>query len=198
MPHNAEAQRKRRLARRRCGGCGGPAAFMRYWRVALVPICAGCAEKLASEGTWSKDVGLANLEAQMPPEHGSCITLQQLADGLKDTVRPVAAMRAKVRMYRTAATRKRERANRDQVRKMMESFEAAHIEEKALLQEELEGERTRRVEAELRVGMLERSATARETPNLGQVGLQPPCDSPPGLTVLAVSLFHTLGHGHCP
>ena len=55
MPNNAEAQRKRRLARRRCGGCGGPAAFMRYWRGALVPICAGCAEKLAVEGTESKD-----------------------------------------------------------------------------------------------------------------------------------------------
>ena len=164
MPNNAEAQRKRRLARRRCGGCGGPAAFMRYWRGALVPICAGCAEKLAAEGTESKDGSQADLEAQMPPAHGPCISLQQLADDLKDTVRPVAAMRAQVRMYRTAATRKQERANRDQVRKMMASFEAAHIEERALLQQELEQERTRRVEAELRVGMQERSATARENP----------------------------------
>ena len=164
MPNNAESQRKRRLARRRCGGCGGPAAFMRYWRGALVPICAGCAEKLASEGTESRDGSQAALEAQMPPEHGSCITLQQLASDLKDTVRPVAAMRAQVRMYRTAATRKRDRANREQVRKMMESFEAAHIKERALLQEELERERTRRVEAELQVGTLERSATARGTP----------------------------------
>ena len=87
-----------------------------------------------------------------------------MASDLKDTVRPVAAMRAQVRMYRTAATRKRDRANREQVRKMMASFEAAHMEERALLQEELERERTRRVEAELRVGMLERSATARENP----------------------------------
>ena len=47
---------------------------------------------------------------------------------------------------------------------MMESFEAAHMEERALLQQELEQERTRRVEAELRVGMLERSATAMENP----------------------------------
>ena len=100
----------------------------------------------------------------MPPEHGSCITLQQLADDLKDTVRPVAAMRAQVRMYRTAATRKRERANREQVRKMMASFEEAHMEKMATLQEELERERTRRVEAELRAGMLERSATTRGTP----------------------------------
>ena len=30
---------------------------MRYWRGALVPICAECAEKLASEGTGSKDFG---------------------------------------------------------------------------------------------------------------------------------------------
>ena len=164
MPNNAEAQRKRRLARRRCGGCGGPAAFMRYWRGALVPICAGCAEKLASEGTESNASSQADLEAQMPPAHGSCISLEDLASDLKDSVRPVAAMRAQVRMYRTAATRKRERANRDQVRKMMESFEAAHMEERALLQQELEQERTRRVEAELRVGMLERSATARENP----------------------------------
>ena len=126
MPNNAEAQRKRRLARRRCGGCGGPAAFMRYWHGALVPICAGCAEKLASEGTESNASSQADLEAQMPPAHVPCISLQQLADDLKDTVRPVAAMRAQVRMYRTAATRKRERANREQVRKMMESFEAAH------------------------------------------------------------------------
>ena len=164
MPNNAEAQRKRRLARRRCGGCGGPAAFMRYWRGALVPICVGCAEKLAAEGTESNASNQADLEAQTPPEHEPCISLQQLAGDLKDTVRPVAAMRAQVRMYRTAATRKRERANREQIRKMMESFEAAHMEERALLQQELERERTRRVEAELRVGMLERSATAMENP----------------------------------
>ena len=100
----------------------------------------------------------------MPPEHGSCIRLEDLASDLKDSVRSVAAMRAQVRMYRIAATRKRERANRDQVRKMMESFEAAHMEERALLQQELEREWTRGVEAELRVGMLERSATARENP----------------------------------
>ena len=171
---------------------------MRYWRGALVPIGAGCAEKLASEGTGSKDVGQAALEAQMPPERGSCIHLEDLASDLKDSVRPVAAMRAKVRMYRTAATRKRERANREQVRKMMESSEAAHMEERALLQEELEREWTRRVEAELRVGILERSATARENPYLGQIGLQPPCDSRPGLTVLAGPLFHAPGHDHCP
>ena len=164
MPNNTEAQRRRRLACRRCGGCGGPAAFMRYWRGVLVPVCAGCAEKLAVEGTESNASNQADLEAQMPPDHGSCITLQQLAPDLKDSVHPVAAMRAQVRMYRTAATRKRERANRDQVQKMMESFEAEHMEEKALLQEELERERTWRVEAELRVGMLERSATAMENP----------------------------------
>ena len=198
MPNNTEAQRRRRLARRRCGGCGGPAAFMRYWRGALVPVCAGCAEKLAVEGTESNASNQADLEAQIPPDHGSCITLQQLAPDLKDSVRPVAAMRAQVRMYRTAATRKRDRANREQVRKMMESFEAAHMEERALLQEELEREWTRRVEAELRIGMLERSATARENPYLGQVGLQPPCDSRPGLTVLAGPLFHAPGHDHCP
>ena len=137
---------------------------MRYWHVALVPICAGCAEKLAAEGTESNASNQADLEAQMPPEHGSCISLEDLASDLKDSVRPVAAMRAQVRMYRTAATRKRERANREQIRKMMESFEAAHMEERALLQEELERERTRRVEAELRVGMQERSATAMENP----------------------------------
>ena len=164
MPNNADAQRLLRWARRRCGGCGGPAAFMRYWRGALVPICAECAEKLASEGTGSNDLSQAALEAQMPPEHGSCIRLEDLASDLKDSVRSVAAMRAQVRMYRTAATRKRERANRDQVRKIMESFEAAHMEERALLQQELEREWTRGVEAELRVGMLERSATARENP----------------------------------
>ena len=134
----------------------------------------------------------------MPPEHGSCIRLEDLASDLKDSVRSVAAMRAQVRMYRTAATRKRERANREQVRKMMEGFEAAHIEERALLQEELERERTRGVEAELRAGMLERSATTRGTPNLGQVGLQPPCDSRPWLTVLAVPPFHAHGHDHRP
>ena len=198
MPHNAEAQRKRRLARRRCGGCGGPAAFMRYWRGALVPVCAGCAEKLASEGTESNASSQADLEAQMPPDHGSCISLEDLASDLNDPARPVAAMRAQVRMYRTAATRKRERANRDQVRKMMESFEAARMEERALLQEELERERTRRVEAELQVGMLELSATARGTHNLGQIGLQPPCDSRPGLTVLAVPLFPAPRHDRCP
>ena len=137
---------------------------MRYWRGALVPVCAGCAEKLAVEGTESNASNQADLEAQIPPDHGSCITLQQLAPDLKDSVRPVAAMRAQVRMYRTAATRKRDRANREQVRKMMESFEAAHMEERALLQGELERERTRRVEAELQVGTLERSATARGTP----------------------------------
>ena len=169
---------------------------MRYWRGVLVPVCAGCAEKLAVEGTESNASSQADMEAQMPPEHGSCISLEALASDLKDTVRPVAAMRAKVRMYRTAATRKRERVNRDQVRKMMESFEAAHIEEGALLQEELERERTRRVAAELQVGMLERSATARGTHNLGQVGLQPPCDSRPGLTVLAVPLFPAPRHDH--
>ena len=162
MPNNAEAQRKRRLARRRCGGCGGPAAFMRYWRGALVPICGICAEKLAAEGTESNSQ--ADMEAQMPPEHGSCISLEDLASDLKDSVRPVVAMRAQVRMYRTAATRKQDRANREQVRKMMASFEEAHMEKMALLQEELEQERTRRVEAELRVGMQERSATARENP----------------------------------
>ena len=47
---------------------------------------------------------------------------------------------------------------------MMESFEAAHMEERSLLQGELERERTRRMEAELRVGLLEWSATAREYP----------------------------------
>ena len=123
-----------------------------------------CAEKLAAEGTESKDGSQADMEAQMPPEHGSCISLEDLASDLKDSVRPVVAMRAQVRMYRTAATRKQDRANREQVRKMMASFEEAHMEKMALLQEELEQERTRRVEAELRVGMQERSATARENP----------------------------------
>ena len=80
MPNNAEAQRKRRLARRRCGGCGGPAAFMRYWRGVLVAIYAGCAEKLAAEGTESNASNQADMEAQMPPEHGSCISLEDLAD----------------------------------------------------------------------------------------------------------------------
>ncbi len=42
MPNTAEAQRKRRMERGTCGGCGSPAALMRVWGAARVPICAGC------------------------------------------------------------------------------------------------------------------------------------------------------------
>ena len=37
--------------------------------------------------------------------HANCLALSDLADDLKDTVRPVEAMRSQVRMYRVAATR---------------------------------------------------------------------------------------------
>ena len=46
MPNTAEAQRKRRMERKTCGGCGSPAALMRVWGAARVPICAGCDELL--------------------------------------------------------------------------------------------------------------------------------------------------------
>ena len=42
MPNTVEAQRKRRLQRRRCGGCGGRAEKMRPWGAIEIPICAGC------------------------------------------------------------------------------------------------------------------------------------------------------------
>ena len=78
---------------------------------------------------------------------------------------------------------------------MMESFEAAHMEERALLQEELERDPARGGGAASRDAGAERD---RQGEPITWVGLQPPCDSRPGLTVLAGPLFPALGHDHCP
>ena len=46
--------------------------------------------------------------------HGdACLALEDLAEDLKDVVRPIEAMRTQVRMYRVAATRRDDRLDRE-------------------------------------------------------------------------------------
>ena len=127
MPNNTEAQRRRRLARRRCGGCGGPAAFMRYWRGALVPICAGCAEKLASEGTESRD------GSQAAPRSADATRARLLHHPPAVGLRPKghgAAGSCDASQGQDVSDRRHPKAGSGEpgaVRKMMASFEAAHM-----------------------------------------------------------------------
>ena len=51
MPNNAEAARRRRLKRSKCGNCGAAAARMRPWGAVTIPICTACDACLAGTVT---------------------------------------------------------------------------------------------------------------------------------------------------
>ena len=46
MPNNAEAARRRRLKRSKCGNCGAAAVRMRPWGAVTIPICGACEDRL--------------------------------------------------------------------------------------------------------------------------------------------------------
>ena len=87
MPNTAEAQRKRRMERKTCGGCGSPAALMRVWGAARVPICAGCDEVLrtrsAATAAGLEDVqeyveATADVEVAGAPSTAPALTAEDL------------------------------------------------------------------------------------------------------------------------
>ena len=102
-----ELQRQRRLQGRVCESCGRqpastyhqPREDLRAWAV-----CGACLDTLR----------LMSTAGYQSVTHGdACLAMEDLAEDLKDVVRPIEAMRNQVRMYRTAATRRDDRTDRE-------------------------------------------------------------------------------------